>query len=371
MGRTRGLPGCCAQAGGDECDRRRQLCRWTRRRGRHLSRHRHDLGRAPAFPDRHFRQRQCRRWRLCYQSPPDLPDRRPHCVEPDVLFLLWHRRSDAQALVSQLGHLADQDDRKPLRGCLQRGEEEEHHGLGHRLWHLAQPGADRLRRPGPLLRGQGRNHARHHLQQDRRSHGRPEDFEVRSLRELRGDSTGVTVVEFALIAPVLIVMLMATYDLGYQLYASSVLQGAIQKVGRDSTIEGAANSTTALDQKVTDQVKMVVPNATMSFSRKAYASFSAVGRPEDFNDVNNNGKCDNGETYEDINGNNKWDTDRGKIGQGGAKDAVLYTVTVTYPRPLAVAKLLGFSNDITLKTETVLRNQPYTTQDMTKVNRKC
>ncbi|WP_254049786.1 TadE/TadG family type IV pilus assembly protein [Novosphingobium sp. TH158] len=194
---------------------------------------------------------------------------------------------------------------------------------------------------------------------------------MRSLRELRGDSTGVTVVEFALIAPVLIVMLMATYDLGYQLYASSVLQGAIQKVGRDSTIEGAANSTTALDQKVTDQVKMVVPNATMSFSRKAYASFSAVGRPEDFNDVNNNGKCDNGETYEDINGNNKWDTDRGKIGQGGAKDAVLYTVTVTYPRPLAVAKLLGFSNDITLKTETVLRNQPYTTQDMTKVNRKC
>lgn len=194
---------------------------------------------------------------------------------------------------------------------------------------------------------------------------------MRSLRELRGDSAGVTVVEFALIAPVLIVMLMATYDLGYQLYASSVLQGAIQKVGRDSTIEGAANSTTALDQKVTDQVKMVVPNATMSFSRKAYASFSAVGRPEDFNDVNNNGKCDNGETYEDINGNNKWDTDRGKIGQGGAKDAVLYTVTVTYPRPLAVAKLLGFSNDITLKTETVLRNQPYTTQDMTKVNRKC
>ena len=191
------------------------------------------------------------------------------------------------------------------------------------------------------------------------------------LKRLSGDTTGVTVVEFALIAPVLITLLMGIYDIGYQLYISSVLQGAIQKAGRDSTIEGAASTTTAIDLAVETQVKKVVPTGTFTYSRKAYASFSDVARPEDFTDTNSNGKCDTGEPFEDVNGNGAWDTDRGKTGQGGAKDAVLYTVTVSYPRPMAMASLLGFSNTITLKTETVLRNQPYGIQDTTKVVKNC
>lgn len=191
------------------------------------------------------------------------------------------------------------------------------------------------------------------------------------LRDIRDDTRGVTVVEFALICPVLLMLLMGTYDVGYQLYISSVMQGAIQKAGRDSTIEGAATATSTIDQRVMDQVKAVVPGGTFTFTRKAYATFSTVGKPEDFSDLNSNGKCDKGEPYEDINGNNSWDTDRGISGQGGAKDAVLYTATVTYPRPLAVAPMLGFSKDITIKTETVLRNQPYGIQDLTKTTRNC
>lgn len=191
------------------------------------------------------------------------------------------------------------------------------------------------------------------------------------LRALARDTRGVTVVEFALICPVLLVLLMGTYDAGYQLYVSSVLQGALQKAGRDSTIEGAATTTADIDQRVIDQVKVVVPNGTLAFSRKAYATFSTVGKPEDFSDLNSNGVCDKGEPYEDINDNKTWDTDRGKSGQGGAKDAVLYTASVTYPRPLAIAPMLGLSKDITVQTETVLRNQPYGIQELTKVTRNC
>lgn len=192
-----------------------------------------------------------------------------------------------------------------------------------------------------------------------------------TLRALLRDTSGVTIVEFAMIAPVLLVLLMGTYDVGYQLYASSVLQGALQKAGRDSTIEGAATATATIDQRVTDQVKVVVPNGTLTYTRKAYATFSTVAKPEDFSDVNSNGVCDSGEPYEDINGNSTWDTDRGMNGQGGAKDAVVYTATLTYPRPLAVAPMVGLSNTITIKTETVLRNQPFGMQDLTKVTRNC
>lgn len=190
-------------------------------------------------------------------------------------------------------------------------------------------------------------------------------------RHLLQDQTGATAVEFAMIAPVLLIMLMGIYDVGYQLYAGAVLQGAIQKAGRDSTIEGAASGTTAIDQVVTDQVKRVVPNGTLIFTRKAYVTFSSVGKPEDFTDTNGNGTCDNNEPFEDVNGNKAWDTDRGKTGQGGAKDAVLYTVTITYPRPLAIGGLLGFSQNVTIKTETVLRNQPYGIQEQAKMIKKC
>lgn len=194
---------------------------------------------------------------------------------------------------------------------------------------------------------------------------------MRRIAPLARDASGATAVEFALIAPVLLVMLMGTYDLGYQLYASSVLQGAIQKAGRDSTIEGASITTTVIDQRVSDQIKMVVPNATLAFSRKAYATFSSVGKPEDFTDTNGNGLCDSGEPFEDVNGNSTWDNDRGKSGQGGAKDAVLYSVSITYPRPLVIAGMLGFSNNVTLSSETVLRNQPFGIQDVSKINKNC
>jgi Flp pilus assembly pilin Flp len=179
------------------------------------------------------------------------------------------------------------------------------------------------------------------------------------LHTLRDDEAGVTVVEFALIAPVLLVMVMGLFDMGYTMYVNSMLQGAIQKVARDSTIEGAAGSTAALDQRVTDAVKTVVFHSTLNFSRKSYASFSDVSQPEDFTDLDSDGDCNSGEPYEDANGNGTWDEDRGVAGQGGARDAVLYSVRVTYARPFPIASLIGQDDTFTLESSTVLRNQPY------------
>ncbi len=190
-------------------------------------------------------------------------------------------------------------------------------------------------------------------------------------RALVADTTGATVVEFALIAPVLLVTLLGMFDLGYTMYVDAVLQGEIDQTGRSSTIEGAAGSTAALDARMTTAIRRVVPQATIGFKRKSYASFSDVGRPEDFTDLNGNTVCDSGEPFEDANGNNVWDTDRGRNGQGGARDAVLYEVTVQYPRPFAMMKLAGLSTTVTVKAQTVLRNQPYNIQTVATVARNC
>jgi Flp pilus assembly pilin Flp len=189
-------------------------------------------------------------------------------------------------------------------------------------------------------------------------------------RRLAHDEQGATIVEFALVAPVLVTLLMGLFDMGYNLYTASVLQGAIQKAARDSTIEGA--TTASLDGKVTDAVHRIVPNATLAFDRASYSNFSDIGTPEDFTDINGDGACDDSEPYEDANGNGTWDTDRGRTGQGGARDAVLYTVKVSYPHAFPVGALIGLSNTETMQATTVLRNQPYSDQSVTPaVTRNC
>ena len=184
----------------------------------------------------------------------------------------------------------------------------------------------------------------------------------RALLRLRRDAQGATIVEFALLAPVLVLMLLGLFDIGYNTYTSSVLQGAIAKAARGSTIEGAQPAT--LDARVEAAVHDIAPNATLAFARKAYTNFADVGAPEDFSDLNGDNLCNDGEPFEDANGNGSWDTDRGKSGGGGARDAVLYTVTVSYPRAVPIADFIGVSDTHQVESSTVLRNQPWDDQDV-------
>ncbi len=63
---------------------------------------------------------------------------------------------------------------------------------------------------------------------------------VRAVRRrLAADQIGATVVEFALIAPVLVMTLLGLFDMAYSTYTSSVMQGAIANAARNSAIEGA------------------------------------------------------------------------------------------------------------------------------------
>lgn len=180
---------------------------------------------------------------------------------------------------------------------------------------------------------------------------------------MRRDSQGATAVEFAAIAPALLMVLLGVMDLGYNLYAATLLEGAIQNAARASTIEGAEGRTLSIDERVRDVVDDLVFDATIEINRRAYTNFSDVAQPEAFTDVDGDGRCNAGEPFEDANRNGAWDDDRGRDGMGGARDAVLYTVTVSYPRVFPVMKLLGLSSTVTTQSQTVLRNQPFDDQD--------
>jgi hypothetical protein len=194
---------------------------------------------------------------------------------------------------------------------------------------------------------------------------------VRLARRLASDTAGVTIVEFAMAAPVLLLAVLGLFDLGHNMYTASVIHGVVQKAARDSTIEGAADKADALDQRVTGAVQLIAPGATLQFNRASYATFSEVRKPEDFTDLNDNGACDANEPFEDANGNGTWDADAGKEGFGGARDAVLYRVTVTYDRPFPVSRLIGQPGTFTTTARTVLRNQPYGPQTSVKKTENC
>jgi hypothetical protein len=188
---------------------------------------------------------------------------------------------------------------------------------------------------------------------------------IRNLRpSLCCDTRGSAAVEFAMIAPVLLVGILGIFDLGYNMYTATLLKGAIHKAARDSTVEGAVKTTADLDKRVTRIVHDIAPKAKLTFSRKAYTSYSVIGKAEDFTDINGNQTCDAGEPYEDINANKQWDEDRGVSGLGGARDAVLYEVHVTYPRAFPLYRLVGANPKSSLKARTILRNQPYADSSM-------
>ncbi|BAV64148.1 hypothetical protein SCLO_1011080 [Sphingobium cloacae] len=181
---------------------------------------------------------------------------------------------------------------------------------------------------------------------------------------LRTDERGVTALEFALVSPVLLMMLMFLFDTGYYLYAKAILAGEVNAAGRASTLETATDELRdTLDAQVSTAVERLVPNGHMEFQRMAYKSYGrAQAKAEDFVDANNNGVCDNGESFDDANRNGTRDLDSGVSGGGGAKDVTVYTATLRYDRLFPLNGFLGVGREVTMSSSTLLRNQPFDKQ---------
>lgn len=183
-------------------------------------------------------------------------------------------------------------------------------------------------------------------------------------RRLLAACRGVAAVEFALIAPITLVLLMGLADLAFEAYAQAVLTGAVQKAGRDNTLQMNASQGDTLDAAVESAVRAVVPNPQFnarSVRRLSFDDYASISG-EPFVDGDGDGKCDHGEMYTDLNQDGSWTAQLGQSNQGGASDVTRYTVTVTYNRLFGIASIIGWSNAVTLSATTILKNQPYLTQ---------
>jgi hypothetical protein len=187
---------------------------------------------------------------------------------------------------------------------------------------------------------------------------------TKNVRGLFRSNVAATMVEFAVVAPIFFGVLFFIFDMGYMLYAQSILNGEVKSVGRASTLETATDENReAMDEELAADVRKVVPHGEFTFQRTSFNNYGlAQARVEPFVDVNGDSICNSGENFLDLNGNGQYDLDGGRAGGGGARDVVIYTVTLSYDRLFPVAGLFGLSPQVQLQSQTLLKNQPFDLQ---------
>jgi Flp pilus assembly protein TadG len=178
------------------------------------------------------------------------------------------------------------------------------------------------------------------------------------------DTRGATIVEFAIIIPVLCTLMAAGFELGYRAYLSSIVQGALLEASRRATV--GDKTATEIDQIIKDRVAMLSNAANVKeIKKEPFYNFTNVGKPEKITfDKNNNAAYDAADDcYEDANNNSLYDVNLNS-GLGTADDIVRYTVRIEYPNIMPVNKMLGWGDKQTITASTVLRNQPFTSRAM-------
>lgn len=186
------------------------------------------------------------------------------------------------------------------------------------------------------------------------------------LRSLCRDQTGTYSVEFALGFPILAMLLLGGFDLGYQTLKQASLTGAVRDAARDAITKSAGCS-----QNRSDLIEAEIRKAMSAFNAepdsltieaRSYAGgFGSVGKPEPLtHDVNGNGRYDPGDSFTDINGDGEWSEDQGKVGDlGGPGDVVIYRAEFKAKTLFLNLPLLGSKEWMTLSASTVVRNEPY------------
>jgi hypothetical protein len=189
------------------------------------------------------------------------------------------------------------------------------------------------------------------------------------IRRLRGDARGATIVEFAFVAPILVLTLFGIFDLGYKSYLASILQGALHEAARMGTV--GDKTTAQIDTHIRNRLRDFSRGATITITHKSYLDFSGVKVPETItNDTVPVGQYNAGDCYQDANANNQYDTDRGRSGLGNSEDVLHYEITIDYPRLFPLTKIMGLSANDQIKSSTVFRNQPYGSR-VTTVTTRC
>ncbi len=185
------------------------------------------------------------------------------------------------------------------------------------------------------------------------------------IRVLR-DNGGVTSIEFAFIAPVVVLMMMGVIEFSMILFTTAVMESATSytaRLGKTGYTENGSSRSEQIVANIKSLTAGLLDPDSIEITAKVYDAFDDVGDPEPYVDANNNLQYDEGETFSDINGNSEWDADMGSAGFGNANDVVVYTVS--YPWAINTPIINTIIGDIyNISVRTVVKNEPYNVTEL-------
>ena len=188
---------------------------------------------------------------------------------------------------------------------------------------------------------------------------------LRDAVKLLRATQGATAVEYAILAPVLLLLLVGIIEYNAMMYASTVLEGATAIASRQGKTGYVASGMSQQDYiygVVQNRVSGILTPAQLQITSKSYANLAVVGKPEPC--VSPPATPCNGTpgiNFVDVNHNGIWDSDQGAAGLGTSGDIVVYTVT--YPWKIMtpiMLSYLGTNGTFTLTSSSIVRNEPYT-----------
>ena len=187
----------------------------------------------------------------------------------------------------------------------------------------------------------------------------------RTQQTLRSDEHGLTTLEFALISPVMAIIMLGIIEFSMIMYATAIMESATNstsRLGKTGYDPSGITRNQAIIDSITTKTAGLLDTSKLEFSSKAYTDFTKISKPEPCLNPTSP-PCDGtpGIHYIDVNGNGMWDSDMGAAGLGNEGEVVVYSVTYPWKimTPL-VASILGEETlDITVRT--VVRNEPFGT----------
>lgn len=192
---------------------------------------------------------------------------------------------------------------------------------------------------------------------------------IAGLGRLRRQDDGVTIIEFAMVAPIVLLLTCGVLEGGLIMATLATLEGGLKEASR----YGITLQQPTVGQRI-DKIKEILAEHTLNFvqiddstvSVKTFDSFSSKGKPEPFTDTNGNGTYQVGEPFTDLDCDNAYTTNlQGANGAGGAGQVVEYTVKFDWKvlTPL-MGRLLGHKDSgtgkyiIPLSASIVVKNEP-------------
>lgn len=184
------------------------------------------------------------------------------------------------------------------------------------------------------------------------------------FRRFGSDRRGAALAEFALIIPILVIVVFGVLEFALVAFVSVMMEAGVRDASRfgltGAAAAGGQTREVRIAEIVSDRTLGLVPLDQITVDVRTYETFADIGLGEPFTDVDGNGLYDPGESFDDLNGNGTRDADRGTPGAGGSEDIVLYEVSVSwgYITPM-ISAIVG--DNAVLRAALAVRNEPFDT----------